>query len=112
MATTERAVVNQATINIDVVPTGTGAPHAREGSFKEPWPLTRINLGTEVRFVSKQNKPFTVNFPDGSPFSDTVIQDSAFRATVNKGAFHYQISAFDGTNIWTIHRCPEIEVGP
>ena len=98
----------------------TGPDDPEDGTFEEPHPKVRIKKNKQVIWTTRGIvTAFQVKFQGSSPFKngagDPIFEitdrtPQPLTATV-VGNYHYSVIATDGTNIWEIANCPELDVG-
>ena len=109
------------TINIRVRPLNkrrAGPDDPEDGTFEEPYPKVRVKKSKQVRWIPGGIvKAFKVKFQGSSPFRDAagdpifeITDETPLEASV-VGQYHYAVIATDGTHIWEIAGCPELDVG-
>lgn len=109
----------QIRIKVRPLNTGpTGPDDPEDGTFEQPHPKVRVKKNKQVKWKAAGIvTSFKVKFQGSSPFTDKAgdpifeITDEKSRTATVVGNHHYAVIATDGTNIWEIANCPELDVG-
>ena len=96
----------------------TGPDEPEDGTFEEPHPKVKVKKHKHVKWHAVGIvTAFKVVFQGSSPFEDAAgdpifeITDTTAREATVVGNHHYSVIATDGTHIWEIANCPELDVG-
>jgi plastocyanin len=111
-------------IDIHVLPDNTNPGQGRAGTFLSPGAQIKIGKGDTVQWsITPATWAFQVRFQGQTPLVDADLnpvfevnkkatggpQSDAYTAH-KPGQYHYSVAVTNGTDVFTVSQCPEVDV--